>query len=102
MFVACGIWCLADVSSVSPSSEQTVPRARAKIVPPGRSISCKRGYGSNPVQPKNEKVSKASGFGMHRHVLWASCESPQVTRLKYVATLCQQNYQMSSVTSFVF
>ena len=25
MFVACGIWCLADVSSVSPSSEQTAP-----------------------------------------------------------------------------
>ena len=24
MFVACGIWCLADVSSVSSSSEQTV------------------------------------------------------------------------------
>ena len=23
MFVACGIWCLADVSSVSPSSEHT-------------------------------------------------------------------------------
>ena len=23
MFVACGRWCLADVSSVSPSSEQT-------------------------------------------------------------------------------
>ena len=23
MFVACGIWCLADVSIVSPSSEQT-------------------------------------------------------------------------------
>ena len=23
MFVACGIWCLADVSSGSPSSEQT-------------------------------------------------------------------------------
>ena len=23
MFVACGIWCLADVSSVSPSLEQT-------------------------------------------------------------------------------
>ena len=23
MFYACGIWCLADVSSVSPSSEQT-------------------------------------------------------------------------------
>ena len=22
MFVACGIWCIADVSSVSPSSEQ--------------------------------------------------------------------------------
>ena len=26
MFVACGIWCLADVSSVSPSSEQTLER----------------------------------------------------------------------------
>ena len=24
MFAACGIWCLADVSSVSPSSEQTL------------------------------------------------------------------------------
>ena len=23
MFVACGIWCIADVSSVSPSSEQS-------------------------------------------------------------------------------
>ena len=23
MFVACGMWCLADVSSVGPSSEQT-------------------------------------------------------------------------------
>ena len=26
MFVACVIWCLADVSSVSPSSEQTESR----------------------------------------------------------------------------
>ena len=24
MFVTCGIWCLADVSSVSPSLEQTL------------------------------------------------------------------------------
>ena len=24
MFVACGVWCLADVASVSPSSEQTL------------------------------------------------------------------------------
>ena len=24
MFVVCGIWCLADVSSVSPSSEQKI------------------------------------------------------------------------------
>ena len=24
MFVACGMWCLADISSVSPSSEQTL------------------------------------------------------------------------------
>ena len=27
MFVAYGIWCLADVSSVSPSSEQSIPKA---------------------------------------------------------------------------
>ena len=35
MFVACGIWCLADVSSVSPSSEQTevnfLPTVKAVI-----------------------------------------------------------------------
>ena len=31
MFVACGIWCLADVSSVSPSSEQTSGEAMTKI-----------------------------------------------------------------------
>ena len=29
MFVACGIWCLADVSSVSPSSEQTLKVIRS-------------------------------------------------------------------------
>ena len=27
MFFACGIWCFADVSRVSPSSEQTEPPA---------------------------------------------------------------------------
>ena len=37
MFVACGIWCFADVSSVSPSSEQTkFPYNR-----PGRPGFCK-------------------------------------------------------------
>ena len=30
MFVACGIWCLADVSSVSPLSEQTAESAPTK------------------------------------------------------------------------
>ena len=29
MFFACGIWCLADVSGVSPSSEQTLSLALA-------------------------------------------------------------------------
>ena len=28
MFFACGIWCIADVSSVSPSSEQTLDQQR--------------------------------------------------------------------------
>ena len=32
MFVACGIWCLADVSSVSPSSEQTHYRNEPDLV----------------------------------------------------------------------
>ena len=32
MFVACGIWCLADVSSVSPSSEQTVPSSEQSAI----------------------------------------------------------------------
>ena len=31
MFVACGIWCLADVSSVSPSSEQTLFFSMRKV-----------------------------------------------------------------------
>ena len=35
MFVACGIWCLADVSSVGPSSEQTEPTGPVPPVPPG-------------------------------------------------------------------
>ena len=30
MFVACGIWCLADISSVSPSLEQTEQSAPTK------------------------------------------------------------------------
>ena len=32
MFVACGIWCLADVSSVSPSSEQTAPKRQLNTI----------------------------------------------------------------------
>ena len=31
MFVACGIWCLADVSSVSPSSEQSLAHAEKQF-----------------------------------------------------------------------
>ena len=35
MFVAPGIWCLADVSSVSPSSEQTQDVPRRLFAPEG-------------------------------------------------------------------
>ena len=35
MFVACGIWCLADVSSVSPSSEQTSGGGAYRTLHPG-------------------------------------------------------------------
>ena len=34
MFVACGIWCLADVSSVSPSSE--LKQAKDSLIWQGR------------------------------------------------------------------
>ena len=33
MLFACGIWCLADVSSVSPSSEQTANTSSAPSLP---------------------------------------------------------------------
>ena len=39
MFVACGIWCLADVSSVSPSSEQT-PKVDMVCLSPVRHGFC--------------------------------------------------------------
>ena len=32
MFVACGIWCLADVSSVSPSSEHSASIEQTKMM----------------------------------------------------------------------
>ena len=38
MFVACGIWCLADVSSVSPSSEQTDKVDRVCLSPVGYGV----------------------------------------------------------------
>ena len=42
MFVACGIWCFADVSSVSPSSEQ---------ISVGKEVSTVVGeYGSKSVR----------------------------------------------------
>ena len=34
MFVACGIWCLADVSSASPSTEQTVDQPHIQCIRP--------------------------------------------------------------------
>ena len=42
MFFACGIWCLADVSSVSPSSEQTLTlETLAKHhIPQAKNIPC--------------------------------------------------------------
>ena len=34
MFFACGIWCVADVSSASPSSEQTVNTQAVFLIKP--------------------------------------------------------------------
>ena len=40
MFFACGIWCVADVSSVSPSSDQTfVDQTRIQLTHPRRKNS---------------------------------------------------------------
>ena len=36
MFFACGIWCLADVSSVSPSSETTIRETTIQRTRPRR------------------------------------------------------------------
>ena len=38
MFVACGIWCLADVSSVRPSSEQTLETSAKHHIPQATNI----------------------------------------------------------------
>ena len=42
MFVACGIWCLADVSSVSPSSEQSYSPTQKKSLFLKTSLPVKR------------------------------------------------------------
>ena len=41
MFGACGVWCLADISSVSPSLEQVkgVPRPTVVLLTNGQKIS---------------------------------------------------------------
>ena len=38
MFFDCGIWCAADVSSFSPSSEQTEKVVEVKIVRIGNAV----------------------------------------------------------------
>ena len=44
MFVACGIWCLADVSSVSPSSESLLvgESALSSVSPSSESLLRRR------------------------------------------------------------
>ena len=45
MFVACGIWCLADVSSVSPSSRLIFsPRINDPIAVGGESLRSKQTF----------------------------------------------------------
>ena len=43
MFVTCGMWCLADVSSISPSSEQT------EFITVYTRVQVERVYKSNPI-----------------------------------------------------
>ena len=50
MFVACGIWCLADVLSVSPSLEQTVKSGPTSCVRPNQ-LSQANANQLNQAQP---------------------------------------------------
>ena len=60
MFFACGIWCLADVSSVSPSSEQTysistffdLKHLKVRVVHTERSIVERFSFQVSPVHEK--------------------------------------------------
>ena len=65
MFVACGIWCLADVSSVSPSSEQTftLMMASAQVVETSVNTnnSPSQDYTTNPDDQSNHNIDSA-GF----------------------------------------
>ena len=66
MFVACGIWCLADVSSVSPSSEQTIkiggsqwgPLTLSTQIKGGlQEMSCKSNFSFSPFHISVRVVS---------------------------------------------
>ena len=68
MFVACGIWCLADVSSVSPSSEQSEQSAPTK--------GSSRWDGKYPgfsVSPKNQGRKFRIYPKLHRFKLRLVC-----------------------------
>ena len=56
MFVACGIWCLADVSSVSPSLEQTILFTPKYPPPPPGLEALIRNITSRFIKPEVVKV----------------------------------------------
>ena len=66
MFVACGIWCLADVSSVSPSSEQTVLSCLCLRSGLDGLLSKRGGYAySNNSTDRGRYYSESTTEGIH-------------------------------------
>ena len=86
MFVACGIWCLADVSSVSPSSEQTDAN-RAN-----------RGY----TIKRDVNIHEATNY---RHfiqtVTWVYCKSSPLQKNRQVSCLKVPRYYKNSCFSLL-
>ena len=55
MFVACGIWCLADISSVSPLSEQTDEGTASSISPSSKQTDV------SSVSPSSKQTAPTKG-----------------------------------------
>ena len=71
MFFVCGIWCVADVSRVSPSSEQTAPTSI--LTGEKHTISTFAGQTRIQLTRQHRKKTRAEHTPFHRMAtLWNS------------------------------